>query len=254
MLAIVFILFEILGILTSIHAVLQPRTSQGAIAWIACLVVIPILAVPAYWVFGRSRFKGYVTAWRDASLNIDQDVKILRQQFQPYLVESATVFPEYEAVKKLSSFQFTRGNEIELLIDGEATYRSLHTGIEAAKSYILFQFYIIRTDDAGNQFKEQLVRKAAEGVEVYVLYDELGSSSLDIKRLTEWAETDIRIIPFNTRKGIQNRFQLNFRNHRKIVVVDGITAWVGGLNIGDDYLGKDEKLSPWRDTHLFING
>jgi len=195
-----------------------------------------------------------VTAWRDASLNIDQDVKSLRQQFQPYLVESATVFPEYEAVKKLSSFQFTRGNEIELLIDGEATYRSLHTGIEAAKSYVLFQFYIIRTDDAGNQFKEQLVRKAAEGVEVYVLYDELGSSSLDIKRIAEWTETDIRIIPFNTRKGIQNRFQLNFRNHRKIVVVDGITAWVGGLNIGDDYLGKDQKLSPWRDTHLYING
>jgi cardiolipin synthase len=254
MLASVFILFEILGLLTSIHAVLQPRTSQGAIAWIVCLVAIPFVAVPAYWVFGRSRFKGYVTAWRDASLNIDQDVKNLRQQFQPYLVESATVFPEYEAVKRLSGIQFTRGNEIELLIDGEATYRSLHTGIEAAKSYVLFQFYIIRTDEAGNQFKKQLVRKAAEGVEVYVLYDELGSSSLDIKRIAEWAETDIRIIPFNTRKGIKNRFQLNFRNHRKIVVVDGITAWVGGLNIGDDYLGKDEKLSPWRDTHLYING
>ncbi len=254
MLALVLILFEILGVLSSIHAVLQPRTPQGAIAWVVCLIAIPILAVPAYWVFGRSRFKGYVTAWRDASLNIDQDVKSLRQKFEPYLVESATVFPEYEAVKKLSSSQFTRGNEVELLVDGEATFRSLHTGIEAAKSYILFQFYIIRTDDTGNQFKQQLVRKAAEGVEVYVLYDELGSSSLDIKRIVEWAETGIHIIPFNTRKGIQNRFQLNFRNHRKIVVVDGITAWVGGLNIGDEYLGKDEKLSPWRDTHLFING
>ena len=254
MLVSVFILFEILGLLSSIHAVLQPRTSQGAIAWIVCLIAIPILAVPAYWVFGRSRFKGYVTAWRDASLNIEEDIKIVRQQFQPYLVESATVFPEYEAVKKLSSFQFTNGNAVELLIDGEATFKSLHAGIEAAKSYILFQFYIIRTDDTGNSFKEQLARKAAEGVTVYVLYDELGSSSLDIKRIVEWAETDIHIIPFNTRKGLQNRFQLNFRNHRKIVVVDGIAAWVGGLNVGDDYLGKHKKLSPWRDTHLFING
>jgi len=254
MLVSIFILFEILGLISSIHAVLQPRTSQGAIAWIVCLIAIPFVAVPAYWVFGRSRFKGYVTAWRDASLNIEEDIKNLRQQFQPYLVETATVFPEYEAVKKLSGFKFTNGNEVELLVDGEATFKSLHAGIEAAKSYILFQFYIIRTDDTGNSFKEQLARKAAEGVTVYVLYDELGSSSLDIKRMAEWAETDIFIIPFNTRKGIQNRFQLNFRNHRKIVVVDGTTSWVGGLNIGDEYLGKNKKLSPWRDTHLSING
>ena len=142
MLVSIFILFEILGLISSIHAVLQPRTSQGAIAWIVCLIAIPFVAVPAYWVFGRSRFKGYVTAWRDASLNIEEDIKNLRQQFQPYLVETATVFPEYEAVKKLSGFKFTNGNEVELLVDGEATFKSLHAGIEAAKSYILFQFYI----------------------------------------------------------------------------------------------------------------
>jgi len=254
MLASVFILFEILGLLSSVHAVLQPRTTQGAIAWIVCLIALPIVAVPTYWVFGRSRFKGYVTAWRDASLSLDEDVKKLRQQFQPYLVESATVFPEYEAVKKLSHFQFTNTNAVELLIDGEATFDNLHAGIEAAESYILFQFYIICSDDTGNRFKRQLVRKAAEGVAVYVLYDELGSSNLDSNRISVLIESGIQIIPFNTRKGMQNRFQLNFRNHRKIVVVDGISAWVGGLNIGDDYLGKNKKLSPWRDTHLFING
>jgi cardiolipin synthase len=133
MLASIFILFEVLGILSSIHAVLQPRTSQGAIAWVVCLIALPVVAVPTYWIFGRSRFQGYVTAWRDASLNIDEDVKRLRQQFQPYLVESDSVFPEYEAVKKLSSFQFTRGNGVELLIDGEATFESLRAGIDAAK-------------------------------------------------------------------------------------------------------------------------
>jgi len=254
MLASVFVLLEILGLVSAIHAVLQPRTSQGAIAWIVCLIALPVVAVPAYWIFGRSRFKGYVTAWRDASLNIDEDVKILRQQFQPYLVESATVFPEYEAVKKLSSFQFTRGNDVELLIDGEATFKSLQAGIEAAESYILFQFYIICADKTGYHFMEQLARKAAEGLAVYVLYDEMGSSGLDSKKISEVSKLGIHMIPFNTRKGVQNRFQLNFRNHRKIVVVDGISAWVGGLNIGDDYLGKNRKLSPWRDTHLFING
>ena len=62
------------------------------------------------------------------------------------------------------------------------------------------------------------------------------------------------VLPFNTRQGPQNRFQLNFRNHRKIVVADGKSAWVGGLNVGDDYLGEDPKLSPWRDTHMLIQG
>jgi len=250
----ILILIEILGLISSIHAVLQPRTAQGAIAWVVCLVTIPILAVPIYWVLGRSRFKGYVAAWRDSSLNIEKDKEFIRRQFQPYLVESPSVFPEYEAAKKLSGFHFTNGNEVALLIDGEATFKSLHAGIEAAKSYILFQFYILRTDDTGNSFKEQLARKAAEGVRVYVLYDELGSSGLDIKRMVEWNDSGIQVLPFNTRKGIQNRFQINFRNHRKIVVVDGTTTWVGGLNIGDEYLGKNKKLSPWRDTHLSING
>jgi cardiolipin synthase len=254
MLAAVLILLEVLGLVTSIHAILQPRTSQGAIAWVVSLIALPVIAVPAYWIFGRSRFQGYVSAWRDASLNRDGEVERIRQQFEPYLVQSASVFPEYEAVKMLSSFHFTSGNEIELLVNGEATFESIRSGIEAAQSYILFQFYIICNDEVGTRFKEQLVRKAAEGVKVYVLYDELGSNRLDLRRISGWNETPIRIIPFNTRKGLQNRFQLNFRNHRKIVVVDGISAWLGGLNIGDDYLGKNRKLSPWRDTHLFING
>jgi cardiolipin synthase len=254
MLASIFILFELLGILTSLHAVLQTRTSQGAVAWVVCLLALPVVAVPAYWVFGRNRFNGYVVAWRDASLNINEEIKNVRQRFHPYQVKSDSVFPEYEAIKKLSNFQFTRGNDVELLIDGEATFDSMSAGIEAAKSYILFQFYIICTDDTGNRFKEQLVRKAAEGVAVYVLYDELGSNRLNLKRIAGWSESSIQIIPFNTRKGFQNRFQLNFRNHRKILVVDGISAWVGGLNIGDDYLGKNRKLTPWRDTHLRIVG
>ena len=154
MLASIFILFELLGILTSIHAVLQTRTSQGAVAWVVCLLVLPVVAVPVYWVFGRNRFNGYVNAWRDASLNIDEEVKNVRRQFQPYLVESASIFPEYEAIKKLSNFQFTHGNDVELLIDGEITFDSMSAGIEAAESYILFQFYIICTDDTGNRFKE----------------------------------------------------------------------------------------------------
>lgn len=139
-------------------------------------------------------------------------------------------------------------------VDGEATYESLHAGIEEAESYILFQVYIIRADESGNRFKQQLIRKAEQGLDVYVLYDELGSSDLPASWIAGFTSAGIQMIPFNTRQGPQNRFQLNFRNHRKIVVVDGKSTWIGGLNIGDDYLCKDKKLTPWRDTHMRIDG
>ncbi len=254
MLVFIFVLFQIMGLFSSVHAILQTRTPQGAIAWAVSLNALPIIAVPAYWVFGRSKFNGYVNAWRDASLPIEDDLKEIRQQFQPYLVERPSVYPEYEAFKKLSEAEFVNGNSVQLLIDGEATYASLREGIEEAKSYILFQFYIIRADESGNQFKQQLIRKSKQGVDVYVLYDELGSSDLTDAWISDLREAGIHMLSFNTRQGPQNRFQFNFRNHRKIVVVDGESSWIGGLNIGDDYLGLDKKLSPWRDTHLRING
>ena len=250
----IFIIFHTLGLISSVHAILRTRTPQGAIAWVVSLNAMPVLAVPSYWVLGRSKFHGYVNAWRNTTSDIQDDLAAVSAAFEPYLVEVPQTFPEYEAVKKLSNFQFLNGNQVELLVDGQATYDSIEAGIEAAESYVLFQFYIFRSDKIGTRFKDQLIRKAREGVTVHVLYDELGSKGLEPEWIADFTETGIRIIPFNTRQGPENRFQLNFRNHRKIVVVDGKSAWIGGLNVGDDYLGEDPKLTPWRDTHLRIEG
>ena len=250
----ILVVFQILGLISSVHAILQTRTSQGAIAWVVSLNALPIVAVPAYWVLGRSKFNGYVDMHQDISAEIQDEIEQFSKKLDPYKVEAPQTFPEYEAVKKLARYQFLRGNKVELLVDGQATYDSIADGIEKAESYILFQFYILRSDGIGNRFKDQLIRKAEQGLSVYVLYDELGSSGLKADWLADFSAAGIQILPFNTRQGPRNRFQLNFRNHRKIVVVDGKSTWVGGLNVGDDYLGKDPKLSPWRDTHIHILG
>jgi cardiolipin synthase len=250
----VFALFQVLGIISSVHAILNTRTSQGAIAWVVSLNTVAVVAVPAYWVFGRSKFHGYENAWRDASLSIDDELQSIRQSFDQYIVDNPALLPEIRAVRELADTGFIRGNAAELLVDGQVTYDSIYAGIEQAESYVLFQFYIIRADRTGNRFKELLIRKAEEGIRVFVLYDELGSIKLPTAWINEIRNASIEMIPFNTRQGPQNRFQLNFRNHRKIVVVDGKTAWLGGLNVGDDYLGKDKKLTPWRDTHLELVG
>ena len=248
------IIFQIMGAISSVHAILYTRTPQGAIAWVISLNTLAVVAVPAYWVLGRSKFQGYVNAWQDQSLEFEKKAKEISPEFEPFLVKSELLFPEYEALKNLASSPFLSGNHVELLVDGEATYASITHGIEQARNYILFQFYILRSDKIGNRFKDLLIDKAAEGVSVYVMYDGLGSKDLDPAWLDDFRRGGVKVAAFNTRKGSGNRFQINFRNHRKNVVIDGKIAWMGGLNVGDDYLGEDPKLSPWRDTHLRIDG
>jgi len=140
------------------------------------------------------------------------------------------------------------------LINGEATFAAIFAAIERAESYILVEFYIIRADGLGNRLKDALIAKAAEGIDVYILYDSVGSIGLPQTYTDELTAAGVKTAEFNTTRRLGNRFRLNFRNHRKIVVVDGKEAFIGGHNVGDEYLGKNPKLSPWRDTHIRLRG
>ena len=252
--AIILALFYVLGIISAVNAVMHARTSQGAIAWALSLITIPMLAVPAYWVFGRRKFEGYILARKSGSDITELIPDEQKKKFTPYISNYGDSHPETRAAEKLALIPLMNGNDCELLIDGEATFSSIFDGIEKAEDYILVQFYIVHSDELGNELKSRLIAKARRGVRVFFLYDELGSIGLPSGYVDELRQADVEIAPFNTRKGKRNRFQLNFRNHRKIVVVDGKTAWIGGHNVGDEYLGKDPKIGKWRDTHVKIEG
>jgi cardiolipin synthase len=109
-------------------------------------------------------------------------------------------------------------------------------------------------DRIGRELQVRLAAKARQGVQVRFLYDELGSRTLPRNYLETLQAAGAVVVPFGTTRGSGNRFQFNFRNHRKIVVVDGVESWVGGLNVGDEYLGRDPEIGKWRDTHLRIAG
>ncbi len=254
MIAALVVLFHVLGFTSSIHAVMSTRTSQGAIAWAVTLNTFPYLAVPAYWVFGRSKFEGYVIARRGTDVRNDQIEQEVIDTATPYLVPEGEGAEAASAAEGLARMPVLRGNAVELLIDGDATFESIFRGIDEAKEYVLVQFYIVHDDGLGRALKERLLAKAKEGVPVYFLYDEVGSHSLPDSYKEELRRAGAEVSEFNTRKGRRNRFQLNFRNHRKIVVTDGRVAWIGGHNVGDEYLGKDPKFGHWRDTHLRIEG
>ncbi|MCD6212387.1 MAG: cardiolipin synthase, partial [Sulfurovum sp.] len=251
---IIVLLFHIAGLLSSINAIMTARTSQGAIAWAVALNTFPYIAVPAYWVLGRNRFQGYTAARHSTDVEIQKKLKDIFEELKPHIVPKSEMSFLSNTVEKLTDIPRMDGNDVKLLIDGDATFESIIAGIDAAKEYILFQFFIIHDDGLGRRIKDHLIVRAEEGVRIYVLYDEVGSHDLSQSYQDDLRTAGVEIHPFNTRKGSGNRFQLNFRNHRKIVIVDGKVAWVGGHNVGDEYLGLDPKFGHWRDTHIRVEG
>jgi cardiolipin synthase len=254
MLALIATGFYLAGFVCAAHAVLTVRTSQGAVAWSVSLVSMPFVAVPAYLVFGRSEFKGMIDAYEAREHDLDDLVHEVHSGLEPLTVPATATPGVYNALKALSGFGLVRGNRVELLIDGEATFDSILAGIAAAENYVLFQFYMIHDDELGRRVKEALIERAGQGVRVFVLYDEIGSHGLPDSYVAELEDAGVRVSSFRPNQGSRNRFQLNFRNHRKIVVVDGKSGWVGGHNVGDEYMGRDPEFSPWRDTHLRVDG
>ncbi len=237
-----------------VHAIMDTRTSQGAVAWVIGLVSFPLLVLPLYLIFGRRKFLGYVQARR---LKTDQLHKL--EELGHVLCPQSDHRPDaglgtIEALESLARMPFTKGNGVTLLVDGEATFEAIFAEIDRAESYVLVQFYIFRDDGLGQRFRDHILAARARGVIVYLLYDEIGSSKTSSDFFQGMRDHGVEVASFNSDRSRPYRRQINFRNHRKIVVVDSRTAFVGGHNVGDEYLGLDPKFGRWRDTHVALRG
>lgn len=250
---------QALGLASALDAVLHARTPQGATAWAVALVALPALALPLYWVFGRSRFGAYVRALRGMDAEMAAALAPARDRLAtrvvpPEAVPDERTATELRGFERLAGEPFTRGNALRLLVDGEATFEALFAAIGRAREYVLVQFYILRDDALGRELQRRLLDAAARGVRVYLLYDEVGSYALPRRYVRALRDAGVEVSSFSGERGWLGRFRLNFRNHRKIVVVDGRWAATGGLNVGEEYLGRHRRLRPWRDTHLAVEG
>lgn len=145
-------------------------------------------------------------------------------------------------------------NQVELLINGESFFPILLDRLAKAKEHIHIEFYIYENDKIGNAIKDILIRKAKEGVAVRFIYDDFGSKGIRRVFVRELRESGIMAFPFNKIRMIALANRLNYRNHRKIVVIDGKTSFVGGINVSDKYINDKNFDLYWRDTHLLING
>jgi len=250
-----YLIVELVAIAAAVHAVMHVRTAQGAIAWLLALITMPFFALPLYAVFGRRRFMGYVEARRadDAAIS-HLTTRHADEAGQPFRSNLDRESRRYLGFETIARTHFLGGNEVRLLIDGADTFEALFAAIMRAEDYVLVQFYIIRDDGLGTRLKDLLLECLQRGVRVYLLYDRIGSHQLPAAYTRALRDAGARVLAFTSITRRVPKLQVNFRNHRKIVVVDGHTSFVGGLNVGDEYLGKDPVLTPWRDTHLKIEG
>lgn len=242
--------FYALAIICAVREIGVSRTSQGSIAWLLSLAFLPFPTAFIYLIFGWKHFDSYAKT----RLQVRQSRLIRAEDLMVIDREMGEAWP---VQRRAAGLPFLAGNKAELLIDGAATFESILEGIAEAKRYIFVQFYIIRHDALGQRLAAALMERARAGVAIYVLYDDVGSGGLS-KEYKErlWAE-GIQIYGFNNRHQLLRLFgpmRINYRNHRKNVVVDGEVAWTGGANVGVEYLGQDKKFGHWRDTQLRLEG
>ncbi len=253
-------LVYIFGFASAVYALYQAKPAQSTTAWILALIFVPFVGVPLYWAFGRSRYFGYVETLREFNERTESLQHELQQKIGDDFACASTqstdarLRSETKAFEYLADSVFTRGNDVQLLIDGDAVFESVFASIESAKKYVLVQFYTIRDDEVGKQLKERLLAARQRGVTVFLLYDYIGSLSLSESYIEELRSAGANVSPFSGQRSVFGRFRLNFRNHRKVVVADGEVGFTGGLNVGDEYLGRDSKIGNWRDTHMRIRG
>lgn len=232
------------------RAAATARTSQGAMGWVIFLLSAPYLAIPAYLFLGQHRYSGYLNS-RRSTQRVIEGIKAFAAQNAPAAGSTQIDLASFEAIADLPA---VRGNSAKLLIDGPAAFDEIFATIDAAERYVLVQFYIVRDDNLGRFLKERLIAAVERGVTVRFMTDRVGSVQLPDSYTQDLRDAGVEVVDKRSARGPKFRFQINFRNHRKTVVVDGRVGFIGGLNVGDEYMGYDPHYGHWRDTHLRLTG
>lgn len=244
---------------TALLLVLEYRHPNKALAWLAILLVLPVAGLLMYYFLARQygQKRRISRQPKEAWEMLRRDMDRLTLFYRP----GEGGFREIERAPRLSGLLLhlpgapvTRRNRVEFYHAGEEFFTALLEAMEQAEDHIHMEYYIFRDDSIGRQFQELMIKKARQGVEIRLVYDGIGSLSLPESSLRRLEEAGVQTGCFLPPAIALLDKRLNFRNHRKITVVDGKTGFLGGFNIGDEYMGLDPHLGFWRDTHIKVEG
>jgi cardiolipin synthase A/B len=239
---------------TVFSLMLENRSAQNTLLWIYILVLLPIVGYIFYVYSGQLLLKGYLfkskrTSDRELLGNLGKSKGTL--DFSKLNVHQRG-FAQY--LDRVALTKMNSNTQTKILKNGDETFQEIKRRLLEAKDFIHMEYYIFRYDQLGKELIDILIDKVKAGIEVRFMYDAMGSFSLSGPDSKKMAEAGIKIHPFlPIKRGFYNQ-KFNFRNHRKIIVIDGKIGFVGGLNVGVEYLGEDEEIGFWCDTHVVLDG
>ncbi|MFD1483784.1 cardiolipin synthase [Lacticaseibacillus baoqingensis] len=249
-----------LNVIASIFTVFRERRDIAATwAWLLVLNFLPLVGFLLYAFFGRKlshRQLDKIRAQPNAELT--EALQQQRASIPPYSPADshtdASVKNMIELFQNIDNAFVTTNNQSAIFTDGPQLFADMQAEIRQAQHHVYIEFYTFYADQLGTELLATLIEKAREGVDVRILYDSWGSMGARAAFFQPLRDAGGFAEPF---LGIHSNlldFRLNFRNHRKIVVIDGWTGYIGGFNVGDQYVGRDQKFGYWRDTHLKLEG
>src|ERR1700761_9495881 len=251
--------YIIIVIVVSLHIIYDTPSTAKALAYVLVVMFLPVIGIAIYYTVGLNYRKKALYSKkivRDKTAMADLRKRITLETEKTW----DTKEPVIQKHKKLALYllndgmsPLVGGNEVKLLINGENKFPEVLEALKGAKHHIHMEYYIFENDEIGNQIKDILVQKAQEGVEVRFIYDDFGSRSIRNKFADELKAGGVQAFPFYRIIFILFANRVNYRDHRKIIVVDGHTGFVGGINVSDRYINKPGQLF-WRDTHVKIVG
>lgn len=236
---------------------LENRHPSQTLTWLVVLGSFPLVGFVFYILFGRNYRKEKLYR---AKYFLDKQAFLkIEGENDPSNVQKLEQMGDHQRklfylAQKLGNSPISFATQTRVLTDGEETFHAIIEALKEATHHIHLEYYIVRHDKIGQEIKDILIQKAKEGVKVRFLYDAVGSFQLSKKYILDLRHAGVEIIPFGPVRLPFLSSKVNFRNHRKIIVIDGSIGFVGGLNIGDEYLGRDESFGFWRDTHMLMKG
>lgn len=254
-LALGLFIFQIATIL-----LLEYRNPSKAVAWLSVLFILPIIGFVMYYFLAKeyTHRKKVRRKGRRVIEEIRRAYTLRAKKADAGdAIHRSDIYKEHRLFGLLSnipSSPLTSCNRVDVYRDAEGTYEAMLRAMETARSFIHLEFYIFRHDRIGRRFQEMMIRKAREGVQVRLLVDGIGSYQLSGEYVNELVRNGIEVHSFLPPLIAFFDKRINYRNHRKIVVIDGVVGFLGGINIGDEYLGADPKMGYWRDTHIRLEG
>ncbi len=257
---IVLIIYICVLILVCLRIIYETRSSTKTIAYLLFCIFAPVIGILFYLAFG-------INYWRKKlySHKTGEDLKILKHlkkeivQYNEVIINRESISQDDNdelanmLIKDLHS-PLTGNNTLKILLNGEEKFPELIKCLKGAKHHIHIEYYIYEHDEIGTAIIELLIKKAQEGVQVRFIYDDFGSPTLKKKIEKRMRAAGIEVYPFHKVQFYLLANRINYRNHRKIVVVDGQTGFVGGINVSDKYINNKKGQLFWRDTHLRIDG